>query len=192
MPFRRGATPSYPPPERGRPGWGSEPAHPRGTMNTDAVSILVCRAERRLLHAHSISCTARRAAEPVRPPDAETKASAAGPLIAFESHGRPAWTPRNYTALAKEGYARNAIAYRCISLIAEASASVPWLLYDGAAEIDEHPLLSLLARPNKRPGRRRLPRGARRLSADRRQCLCRGRQRRWRPRASCTRCGPTA
>ncbi len=90
------------------------------------------------------------AAEPVRAPGQhEAKASAAGPLIAFQSHGRPAWTPRNYAALAREGYAGNAIAYRCIRLIAEASASVPWLLYDGAAEIDEHPLLALLARPNK-------------------------------------------
>ncbi len=87
-----------------------------------------------------------RAAEPAR---AETKASAAGPLIAFQSAGRPAWTPRDYAALAREGFARNAIAYRCIRLIAEASASVPWLLYDGAAEIDEHPLLALLARPNR-------------------------------------------
>ncbi len=87
-----------------------------------------------------------RAAEPLR---AEAKASAAGPLIAFQSAGRPVWTPRNYAALAREGYAGNAIAYRCIRLIAEASASVPWLLYDGAAEIDEHPLLSLLARPNR-------------------------------------------
>ena len=87
-----------------------------------------------------------RAAEAVRP---EAKASAAGPLIAFQSAGRPAWTPRNYAALAREGFAQNAIAHRCVTLIAEASASVPWLLYDGVAEIDEHPLLSLLARPNR-------------------------------------------
>jgi phage portal protein BeeE len=87
-----------------------------------------------------------RAAAPPRP---DAKASAAGPLIAFQSAGRPAWTPRDYAALAKEGYARNAIAYRCVRLIAEASPSVPWLLYDGAAEVDEHPLLSLLARPNR-------------------------------------------
>ncbi len=80
---------------------------------------------------------------------AETKASAAGPLIAFHSAGRPVWTPRNYAALARQGYAQNAIVYRCVRLIAEASASVPWLLYDGAAEIDEHPLLALLARPNR-------------------------------------------
>ena len=73
-----------------------------------------------------------------------------GSLIAFQSHGRPAWTPRDYAALAREGYARNAIVYRCVRLIAEAAASVPWLLYEGAAEVDEHPLLALLAQPNRR------------------------------------------
>ena len=80
----------------------------------------------------------------------EAKASRAGPLIAFQSGGRAAWTPRDYAALAREGFARNAIVYRCVRLISEASASVPWLLYDGAAEVDEHPLLSLLSRPNRR------------------------------------------
>ena len=84
--------------------------------------------------------------------DVEAKASRAGPLIAFQSQGRAAWTPRDYAALAREGFAKNAIVYRCVRLIAEASASVPWLLYDGAAEIDAHPLLDLLARPNRQQG----------------------------------------
>jgi HK97 family phage portal protein len=81
---------------------------------------------------------------------AEAKASRAGPLIAFQSQGRARWTPRDYAALAREGFAKNAIVYRCVRMIAEASASVPWLLYEGAAEIDTHPLLALLARPNRR------------------------------------------
>jgi len=80
----------------------------------------------------------------------EAKASATAALIAFQTHGAPAWTPRDYAALAREGYAKNAIVYRSVRMIAEAAASVPWLLYDGAAEVDEHPLLSLLARPNRR------------------------------------------
>ncbi|MCB1487354.1 MAG: phage portal protein, partial [Bauldia sp.] len=87
----------------------------------------------------------RRASEP-----AEAKASATAALIALQTHGAPAWTPRDYAALAREGYAKNAIVYRCVRLIAEAAASVPWLLYEGAAEIDAHPLLALLARPNRR------------------------------------------
>jgi phage portal protein BeeE len=53
------------------------------------------------------------------------------------------------------------------------AAAVPWLLYDGARELDAHPLLDLLARPNRaRPAR--LPRGALRAPAARRQRLCRG------------------
>lgn len=80
----------------------------------------------------------------------ETKASATAGLIAFQTHGAPAWTPRDYAALAREGYAKNAIVYRCVRMIAEAAASAPWLLYDGAAELDDHPLLALLARPNRR------------------------------------------
>ena len=42
----------------------------------------------------------------------------------------------------------NAIVYRCVRMIAEAAASVPWLLYEGAQEIETHPLLALLAAPN--------------------------------------------
>ena len=41
---------------------------------------------------------------------------------------------------------KNAIVYRCVRMIAESCASVPFLLYDGAAELSAHPLLALLAR----------------------------------------------
>ena len=43
---------------------------------------------------------------------------------------------------------QNAIVYRCVRMIAEAAASVPLCLYEGDAEITEHPLLDLLARPS--------------------------------------------
>ena len=39
----------------------------------------------------------------------ETKSSLVARLIALEHGGRPRWTPRAYAALAREGYARNAI-----------------------------------------------------------------------------------
>jgi len=80
---------------------------------------------------------------------AEAKASRVGRLIAFPYAGKPVWTPRDYAALAREGFMRNAIVYRAVRMIAEATASVPWLLYDGAAEVDDHPLLKLLAQPNR-------------------------------------------
>jgi HK97 family phage portal protein len=89
-------------------------------------------------------------AVPAAMPDVEAKASRTAGLIAFETHGRAAWTPRDYTALAREGFAKNAVVYRSVRMIAEAAASVPWLLYDGDAEVDRHPLLALLAQPNRR------------------------------------------
>src|SRR5690606_32422678 len=43
---------------------------------------------------------------------------------------------------------RNPIVHRSVRLIAETASAVPWLLYEGAAELEDHPLLSLLERPN--------------------------------------------
>ncbi len=83
-----------------------------------------------------------------RPDAAETKQSATAPLIALNAHGQPVWTPRNYTALAKEGFMRNPVAYRCVRMIAEAAASIPFTLREGAVELDTHPLLELLKKPN--------------------------------------------
>jgi HK97 family phage portal protein len=71
------------------------------------------------------------------------------PLVALTLAGRASWPQRNYASLAREGVMQNAIAYRCVRMIAESAASVPFLLYDGAAELDAHPLLALLARPNQ-------------------------------------------
>jgi len=80
----------------------------------------------------------------------EEKASAARRLIAYHGAGRPVWTPRNYAALASEAYARNAIAFRCVRMIAESAASIPFLLRDDGRPLTTHPLLELLARPNPR------------------------------------------
>lgn len=73
----------------------------------------------------------------LRVPRAERK------LLAWHAPGRPAWPMRDPAAFAREGYARNAIAYRCVPLIAEAAASAT--LKVGP---DNHPLARLLARPN--------------------------------------------
>jgi HK97 family phage portal protein len=77
-----------------------------------------------------------------------TKASATGRLIALHRTGQPVWSPRDYAGFAREGYARNPVAYRGVRMIAEAATSVPARLFDGGAELTQHPLLDLLARPN--------------------------------------------
>ncbi len=84
----------------------------------------------------------------LRPPEA--KASRTARLIAFESGGRARWTPRDYAALAREGYGKNAIVHRAVRLIAESVGAASFILYEGAAERTTHPLLDLLARPNPR------------------------------------------
>jgi len=80
----------------------------------------------------------------------EAKASRTGPLIAFQRAGRPVWTPRSYAALARKGFQENAVAYRAVRMVAEAAASMAWVLSEDGRELTEHPLLDLLARPNPR------------------------------------------
>lgn len=79
----------------------------------------------------------------------ERKASAAGRIMSSWMVGRPVWTERDFENLSQEAYLKNAVAFRCTKLIAGSAASVPWLLHGrGGKEIEEHPLLSLLTRPN--------------------------------------------
>jgi HK97 family phage portal protein len=77
------------------------------------------------------------------------KSSASGPLIAWSHVGEPKWTPRRYDRLAEEGFRRNVVVYRAVTLVANAAANIPWLLYDeNNEELIDHPLLSLLRHPN--------------------------------------------
>jgi HK97 family phage portal protein len=77
-----------------------------------------------------------------------TKSLAGTPCFALDRLASPAWAPRDYAAFAREGFMQNAILYRAVRMIAEAAAGVPLLLYQGDAELTEHPLLALLARPS--------------------------------------------
>lgn len=78
----------------------------------------------------------------------EVKDSRAGPLIALTAAGRARWTPRDYASLAAEGFAKNAVAYRCVRMIAEGAAATPLVVFADGARRDDHPLARLLARPN--------------------------------------------
>jgi HK97 family phage portal protein len=84
----------------------------------------------------------------LRPP--ETKASRTAHVIALESAGRARWTPRDYAALTREGFLRNAIVHRAVKLVAENAAACTFVLSQEKMERDRHPLLDLLLRPNPR------------------------------------------
>lgn len=88
------------------------------------------------------------------------KASDARVLVAQVNGGRPVFTEAKYEKLAEEGYNKNAIVFRCVSLISDAVKQVDWCLYQKARgrnktpiEITDNPLLELLARPNPMAGK---------------------------------------
>jgi HK97 family phage portal protein len=93
---------------------------------------------------------------PIPAPD--TKTSRAAASIALLSQNRPVWSGRDYGVLAREGYMRNAIAHRCVRLVATSAATLPVVLksrgkgQNQGQELLNHPLLTLLSRPNPREG----------------------------------------
>jgi HK97 family phage portal protein len=78
----------------------------------------------------------------------EQKASAVAPVITFHGTGRVAWSPRDTASLTKNGFANNPIGFRCVKMIAEAVAAIPLKLVEDQVTYDEHPVLTLLKRPN--------------------------------------------
>ena len=80
----------------------------------------------------------------------EGKNSRTGALVSVHQTGRPRWTPRDYGALAMQGYARNPIVYRSIRMISEAAASATVYCLVGGERLTEHPVLDLLHHPNER------------------------------------------
>jgi len=92
-------------------------------------------------------------------PKTETKQSRAHALVSVHTTGTPVWTPRNYQEFAKQGFAENAVGFRCVKMIAEAAASVKLQVVEGGERLDDHPLLKLLNRPNPAESGRNLLEG---------------------------------
>jgi len=86
----------------------------------------------------------------------EAKASATGPVIAYASSGRVAWSPRDTVSLTKTGFQGNPVGFRTVKLIAEAAAALPLVLQDHERRFDQHPLLDLIRRPNGAQGKAEL------------------------------------
>ncbi|PID37135.1 MAG: phage portal protein [Rhodobacterales bacterium] len=86
-------------------------------------------------------------------PVPEVKASATGPVIAYHGSGRVAWSARDTVSLTRNGFTANPVAYRAVTLIAEAAAALPLVLQDAELRYDTHPALGLINRPNPAQGR---------------------------------------
>lgn len=77
-------------------------------------------------------------------------AGGAGPMVALSDLARAQWS--GGAALAREGFERNAVVYRCVRLISEAAASVPFRAGRGANGRSGEALAALLAQPNPDEG----------------------------------------
>ena len=86
----------------------------------------------------------------------EAKASATGPVIAWQGAGRVAWSPRDTVSLTRAGFTGNPVGFRSVKLIAEAAAALPLVLQDHERRYEAHPVLDLVARPNGAQGRAEL------------------------------------
>jgi len=78
---------------------------------------------------------------------AETK-SDAQTFVTLTALREASWSGRGFNSLVSEGFAKNPIVYRCVRLIAESAARVPFAVSEGGQRLAEHPLLTLLTRPN--------------------------------------------
>ncbi len=81
-----------------------------------------------------------------------------GAIVSSYGLSQPVRLPRRFDVLAEQGYGQSAPCFHAINLIASGCAGIPWILYQrkGAnrrgTEIDQHPLLDLMQRPNPTQG----------------------------------------
>jgi len=78
----------------------------------------------------------------------EQKSGGPQTLLTLTSLGDASWSGRGFASLINHGFARNPVVYRCVRLIAESAARVPLGVSEGGKRLSEHPLLTLLSRPN--------------------------------------------
>ena len=83
----------------------------------------------------------------------EIKASATGPVVAYHTAGRVAWTPRDVVSLTKSGFTSNPVGFRAVKLISEAAAALPLNVQDDGQRYEAHPVVRLLRAPNAAQGR---------------------------------------
>jgi len=79
----------------------------------------------------------------------EQKQANAG-LVAFHSAGNAVWSVLEGDGYARNGFCRNPVVYRCVRMISEAAGSMPLQVREDKIDLDQHPMLNLLSKPNER------------------------------------------
>lgn len=73
-----------------------------------------------------------------------------GSLIAFHSAGNAIWSSLGVGDAASQAFAKNPVVYRCVRMISESTSSMPFAIVENRVELNEHPMLDLLSKPNAR------------------------------------------
>jgi HK97 family phage portal protein len=73
-------------------------------------------------------------------------------FVSLAALGDASWSRRGFVSLAGAGFMKNPVVYRCVRMVAEAATRVPLVVEEGGRKLTEHPLATLLARPNPRVG----------------------------------------
>lgn len=67
-----------------------------------------------------------------------------GSWMSYHALDQPVWTPHRYNDLCEEGYIKNVIVYRCISLIARNIAGISLKIKENGSLLTNHPVLNAL------------------------------------------------
>ncbi|MDR3179437.1 MAG: phage portal protein [Holosporaceae bacterium] len=74
-------------------------------------------------------------------------------FFSYQNIGDPQWTPCRYDAISENGFQKNAIAFRAISLISRGIASIPMSAKNRDDKSENWKLTKLLSRPNENQSR---------------------------------------
>ncbi len=69
-------------------------------------------------------------------------------MFAYQTVGDPVFSENFFDSQVSSGYLKNAVVYRCITLIARNISAVPLVLYEHDQRVMSHPILDLLKQPN--------------------------------------------
>ena len=70
------------------------------------------------------------------------------PQVVMNYTGVQHYRRDKFDAYADEGYSQNAIVYRCVNEIANGAASIPFKAFQVEIELEQHPLLTFIKKPN--------------------------------------------
>lgn len=78
----------------------------------------------------------------------KASAAARASAQAYWRTGSESWSSWSYQGVAGKALANNPVVLRCLRLVCEGAASVPWTLSDANGTLSDHPLLRLIKCPN--------------------------------------------